>query len=196
MQNLKRNCKSFYDHVRGVTLYQDVLYKATVTDSVERGCKRQRKLAVATEHAEDGERVRHDEGLADDEEEAPPLKGQKTSKRAQAKEDPPEPKLKKGQVTKITKVKEQLNAKRLECLDMVQKAEDKFAQLIPAYIIAGTKEAISTAGAESDKISAAIEKGCGHFDKVMEAADACIQSISSTASRMKVQLEHASSWKP
>ena len=128
LQNVLQNSHSFYDHVRGTRLFEDVTYTREAKDSVVKGTCSKRKGQLQVHGQADP--------LA---EEQPSGSGAKKGKKG-----PPQtgnedlPALKAAQVKKLKKKSEALNLTRLTCLDLVDKGKNQFKGMVLQYVLDAT----------------------------------------------------------
>ena len=185
-ENIKKNAKQIFDRVRGVTLYEDMHFKSSHEDIVEKGKKRQRKICAQQEMAEQPE---------GDEEEANDIKKPLFPRSKKAKgDDKQQPKLKKGDRSKINKRMEGIASQRMQCLDLLSRV-DKFADMVPTYVCDCAKDCINEALAAQEEVDKILHDGHGSANDVLEQADKIFNNISSATTRLKVQVEQAVSFK-
>ncbi|CAE7365267.1 unnamed protein product [Symbiodinium sp. CCMP2456] len=184
-ESVKRNSKQLYDRVREVTLYEDMKYTTAHEDTVERGRKRQRNLSAQQDMAEEAE---DEEGQGHAEKKKPLFRKKGKGGEGQL------PKLKKGDRSKITKRMEAVASQRMQCLDLLSRA-DKFDGMVPAYVCDCAKDCITEALAAQEEVDQILLDGHGSANDVLEQADKIFNNISSATSRLKLQVEQAASFK-
>ena len=193
LANIFQNANKYFDPVRQVWLYEDTKYTRTSKDEVE--VTKSERVKGRTCLA-GGERMAG-HGQDDEDEDPQPCGGKQRGrgrKRKQAAEDDDLPKLKGGQIKKLNKKLDTLNAKRLACLDLAEKAR-ALESMVPEYVVQATQDAIQTATKEAACIEAAVSACKGHHDQLIEKADACIDKLQDNEGRIKCQIDLANAFK-
>ena len=183
------------------------MFKREVSDSVETGQKRSFKHQGLLQTSET------DPAVADEE----PSSSKKKAKSG-GKPAPEAPKLKKGEVGKLNKKLEAVASKRLTCLDYLEKST-KYQEMVPAYVLTATREAVTDGSTKLDGWRAAVDSGHAqlgfasdffvclfvnkknpptelsittrHASTILEEADNLFATLSEAAARIKTQVDQA-----
>ena len=162
-----------------MTLYEDLQYTVKHVDSVEHARKRQRRVAAQTAVNENGE--------------ASPAGGPTAAGRNTTQEPPPQQKLKAGEKKKLAKKQELLSTKRLQLLDVMEKA-DKYRAMIPEYVLEAGKKAGAQALEAREKLEVAKKGGTDVFNSLQELADGALEELAQADKRLKLQVEQAAAF--
>ena len=185
LSSLMEKTHTFFDHKRGVWLYEDCKYVRKTRDEEERGTttRRKAKTPVVGDLGEDCPPGSKPSGSA-----AP----KKKAKRGGA--DPELPKLKQGQVKKLNKKSEQLKEKKLKLLDLLSQAK-QFGDMVPPYVCQAAEKSIGCATKACSSLQEMLDKGHGNFEEMQQEMDDMLTDMSENVSRVGVPLQHAEAFK-
>ena len=185
LKNVLQNTHSFYDHIRGTWLYEDVTYTRRAHDSTVKGTcsKRKGQLQIHGEANPPGEQPQ-DSGAN--------KKGKKGSVKTGSEDLPA---LKAAQVKKLKKKSEALNLTRLTCLDLVDKGKNQFKGMVPQYVLDATEALVTNALKQAEVLDAAMAKQKGSFEDLCKQADEAHSALQEGHARIKTQIDHAAAYK-
>ena len=186
LANMVEKTHKFFDHVRGVWLYEDCKYVRKTRDEEERGTSIRRKAKTPVQGDVDEGCPSGSRGGT-----AAPAQGQ--AKKKAKKAQPSEPKLKAGQLKKLGKKGEQLKEKRLTLLDLVAQAK-QLAEMIPAYVTHAAEQSIAQAIKVETSLLSMIDDGHGNFEQGASEVDGMVNDLADNVSRVSTQIEHAKAY--
>ena len=169
------------DHMRGVWLYEDCKYVRKIRDEEERGTSTRRKAKTPLQGNVD------EDGPSGS---MPASEGRKKPR----KDEPSHPKIKAGQLKKLTKKAEQLKEKKLTLLDLLSQAK-QLAEMVPPYVCQAAENSIAAATKVAISLQSMIDAGHGNFEDASNQVETMLSDMADNVSRVSIQIEHASAYK-
>ena len=186
LRNVLQHTHSFYDHIRGTQLYEDVTYTRKAQDSVVKGTCTKRKGQLQVHGEADPPAQAHAQGSGANK------KGKKGSQQTGSEDLPA---LKAAQVKKLRKKSEALNLTRLTCLDLLDKGKNQFKGMVPPYVLDATEALVTDALKQAELLEAAMAKQKGRFEDLCQQADEAQTQLQEGHARIKTQIDHAAAYK-
>ena len=185
LDSIKEKTYKFWDHIRGCYLYEDVKYTRTAQAKVVTGTSRKRKGQVNL--------------LGEDDPPEEPAAGSAASKKKPKKgekgvgEDLPT--IKTQQLKKLSAAAESINAKRLTCLDLIDRARNDYVDMIPGYVVTAANTCVSDACKLVRKMESIVLAKKGHAEDLMQEAKDMMAAMNDNLNRIKGQVDQAASFR-
>ena len=189
LDSIKAKTYKFWDHIRGCYLYEDVKYTRTAQDKVVTGTSRKRKgqvnllgeddppeeAAAAGSAAGSGSKKKPKKGEKGDGEDLPTIKTQ--------------------QLKKLSAAAESINAKRLTCLDLIDRARNDYVDMIPGYVVTAANTCVSDACKLVRKMEILVHAKKGHVEDLFQEAKDMMAAMQDNLNRIKGQVDQAASFR-